>query len=93
MQEKDSTQQLRYLCPLQCADAAEAVLTAQSPADTLRACRASRASQAGQSVGLVRRRRDWFLWRSLECALQEAQFLVECTERPPFQLPEEGSGF
>lgn len=70
--ERDTNQHLKSYCPLQCHEAEDSVLTALRPEISQVKC------VLGESVGVVKRRKDWFLWRSLECALEETQFDIRC---------------
>lgn len=56
---------IRNYCPLQCHDADYAYVLAQRPDVSKKAC------ILDKSFGIVRRRKDWFLWRSLSCSLAE----------------------
>ncbi|KAI6175750.1 hypothetical protein M3Y97_00723800 [Aphelenchoides bicaudatus] len=89
--EKSDNQLVRNFCPLQCHDADFAYILAQRPEISKKAC------ILDKSFGVVRRRKDWFLWRSLSCALTEVQFDMGCirnTKNPINNNEEitEGSG-
>lgn len=62
---------MRNFCPLQCASSDFAYIIAQRPSDHV-ACR------EGKTFNVIRRRNDWFLWRSAECLTEEVQFDVGC---------------
>ncbi|CAD5226556.1 unnamed protein product [Bursaphelenchus xylophilus] len=90
--ERSSNGQLRNYCPLQCQTSEVVDIIQQQPEQTKDVC------ILGESMGIVKRRRDWFFWRTLECALVESQFEIRCGEimtNEPFNVidPEiEGSG-
>lgn len=63
-------QELRNFCPLQCSSSDFAYIIAQRPEN--QACREK------ETFNVVRRRNDWFLWRSSECLTEEIQFDIGC---------------
>uniref|UniRef100_A0AC34RI99 Uncharacterized protein n=1 Tax=Panagrolaimus sp. JU765 TaxID=591449 RepID=A0AC34RI99_9BILA len=70
--EKDmEKQELRNFCPLQCANSDFVYIIGQRPSDHL-SCREK------ETFNVVRRRNDWFLWRSAECLTEEIQFDIGC---------------
>ncbi|CAD5219218.1 unnamed protein product [Bursaphelenchus okinawaensis] len=88
--ERAKNNQLKNYCPLQCRNAENVVVTKQTSEGINDRC------VIGDTVGVQRRRNDWFFWRTVECAVLEAQFEIHCSEeqQEPFDvnLDFEGSG-
>uniref|UniRef100_A0A915AUT1 Secreted protein n=1 Tax=Parascaris univalens TaxID=6257 RepID=A0A915AUT1_PARUN len=71
--EKDNERdQLLTYCPLQCPDAESAYVLLKRPSNNNKCV-------TFFSYNVVRRRNDWFLWRSGKCLSEEIQFDIGCT--------------
>ncbi|KAI6206915.1 hypothetical protein M3Y94_00969200 [Aphelenchoides besseyi] len=73
--EKDKSQFVRNFCPLQCKNAKYAYVLAQRP-------ELNSACVLDESYGVMKRKQDWFLWRSISCAVSEVQFDIGCIHSP-----------
>uniref|UniRef100_A0A7E4V8U5 Secreted protein n=1 Tax=Panagrellus redivivus TaxID=6233 RepID=A0A7E4V8U5_PANRE len=71
MEKEPKKQELRNFCPLQCTNSDFAYVIGRRPLENS-ACRED------ETFNIVRRRNDWFLWRSGDCLSEEIQFDVGC---------------
>lgn len=64
--------QLLTYCPLQCPEAESAYVMLKQPSNNNKCL-------AYFTYNVVRRKNDWFLWRSGKCLFEEIQFDIGCT--------------
>lgn len=73
IEERDlERHQIFTYCPLQCPGAESAYVILKKPSNNNKCA-------AFFSYNVVRRKNDWFFWRSGKCLYEEIQFDIGCT--------------